>query len=458
MPNTAIKVSHLTKVYKLYDKPIDRLKESLHPLKKQYHKDFYALNDVSFEIKKGETVGIIGKNGAGKSTLLKIITGVLTPSSGHVHVNGRIASLLELGAGFNPEYTGIENIYLQGTLMGYSHSEMESKIDGILAFADIGDFVHQPVKSYSSGMYARLAFSVAINVEPDILIVDEALSVGDMYFQQKCMDKIISMQKNNITFLFVSHSIAQIKKVCKKAIFIQNGKLIAHGESLEVCDLYLNQSSTITEKEKQEAIAKSESNNDKILQPISSKDVVNFFRIDPDFDKKYTERSGGGEFKYTAVDIYNDKNQIISETKTYETIRVVASCISTSKIAKGLVAGLLCRDQNGNDMFASNFNYYNIAMDEIQENSKFIIEWVFDFPLLHGINGIYTFSIGAKPHPFENYYYDRIFNVAVLKIYNPEYADHVGGLVYIKPKINILQHKQNAEVDSMSTVFESKNA
>ena len=199
MPNTAIKVSHLTKVYKLYDKPVDRLKESLHPLKKKYHKDFYALNDVSFEIKKGETVGIIGKNGAGKSTLLKIITGVLTPSSGHVHVNGRIASLLELGAGFNPEYTGIENIYLQGTLMGYSHSEMESKIDGILAFADIGDFVHQPVKSYSSGMYARLAFSVAINVEPDILIVDEALSVGDMYFQQKCMDKIISMQKNNIT-------------------------------------------------------------------------------------------------------------------------------------------------------------------------------------------------------------------------------------------------------------------
>ena len=176
--NTAIKVSHLTKIYKLYDKPIDRLKESLHPLKKKYHKDFYALSDINFEIKKGETVGIIGKNGAGKSTLLKIITGVLTPSSGHVHVNGRIASLLELGAGFNPEYTGIENIYLQGTLMGYNHEEMEAKIDDILAFADIGDFIHQPVKMYSSGMFARLAFAVAINVDPDILIVDEVLSVG----------------------------------------------------------------------------------------------------------------------------------------------------------------------------------------------------------------------------------------------------------------------------------------
>lgn len=195
--NIAIKVQNLTKVYKLYDKPIDRLKEALHPLKKKYHKDSYALNDVSFEIKKGETVGIIGKNGAGKSTLLKIITGVLTPTSGHVHVNGRIASLLELGAGFNPEYTGIENIYLQGTLMGYSHEEMKAKVDEILAFADIGDFVYQPVKMYSSGMFARLAFAVAINVDPDILIVDEVLSVGDIAFQSKCFNKFKEFQRGN---------------------------------------------------------------------------------------------------------------------------------------------------------------------------------------------------------------------------------------------------------------------
>jgi ABC-type polysaccharide/polyol phosphate transport system ATPase subunit len=435
MPNTAIKVSYLTKVYKLYDKPVDRLKESLHPLKKKYHKDFYALNDVSFEIKKGETVGIIGKNGAGKSTLLKIITGVLTPSSGHVHVNGRIASLLELGAGFNPEYTGIENIYLQGTLMGYSHSEMEAKIDEILAFADIGDFVHQPVKSYSSGMYARLAFSVAINVEPDILIVDEALSVGDMYFQQKCMDKIISMQKNNITFLFVSHSIAQIKKVCKKAIFIQNGKLIAHGESLEVCDLYLNQSSIITEKEKQEAIAKAEGTNGKVLQPISSEDVVNFFRIDLDFEKKYTERSGGGEFQFVALDIYNDKNQMVHEIITYDTIRIVASCVTTSTVERGLVPGLLCRDQNGNDMFACNLNYYDITLDTMKSGGQFIIEWIFQFPLLSGVNGMYTFSIGAKPEAFSSYFYDRIFNAIVLKVNNPEGLELVGGLVKVDYKV-----------------------
>ncbi len=238
MSNTAIKVSHLTKVYKLYDKPIDRLKESLHPLKKKYHKDFYALNDVSFEIKKGETVGIIGKNGAGKSTLLKIITGVLTPSSGHVHVNGRIASLLELGAGFNPEYTGIENIYLQGTLMGYSKAEMESKIDEILEFADIGDFVYQPVKSYSSGMFARLAFAVAINVEPDILIVDEALSVGDMAFQEKCILKMKSMLNSNRSILFVSHSLPSIRNFCNKAIWIKNGKMVMQNEAHIVCEAY----------------------------------------------------------------------------------------------------------------------------------------------------------------------------------------------------------------------------
>ena len=238
--NVAIKVTNLTKIYKLYDRPIDRLKESLHPLGKKFHKDFYALNDVSFEIKRGETVGIIGKNGAGKSTLLKIITGVLTPSSGHVHVNGRIASLLELGAGFNPEYTGIENICLQGTLMGFTYEEMAAKIDEILAFADIGDFVHQPVKSYSSGMFARLAFSVAINVDPDILIVDEALSVGDSMFQHKCTARMRKMIEKNTTILFVSHSIDQVRALCQKAVWMENGQVKMTGNATDLTNLFMN--------------------------------------------------------------------------------------------------------------------------------------------------------------------------------------------------------------------------
>lgn len=195
----AIKVENLTKIYKLYDKPVDRLKESLNIFGKKYHKDFYALNEVCFEINKGDAVGIVGKNGSGKSTLLKIITGVLTPSFGSVTVNGRVSALLELGAGFNPEYTGLENIYLQGLLMGYDKEAMHTRVDAILRFADIGEFINQPVKGYSSGMFARLAFAVAINVEPDILIVDEALAVGDMVFQAKCMARMISLMERGVT-------------------------------------------------------------------------------------------------------------------------------------------------------------------------------------------------------------------------------------------------------------------
>ena len=235
----AIKVQNLTKIYHLYDKPQDRLKEALNPFKKSYHHDFYALNDVSFEIKKGETVGIIGKNGAGKSTLLKIITGVLTPTSGGVEVNGKIASLLELGAGFNPDMTGIENIYLNGTLMGFTHKEFDIKVDAILEFADIGEFIHQPVKTYSSGMFARLAFAVAINVEPEILIVDEALSVGDMAFQSKSMAKMKSLMNCGTTVLFVSHDIGAVQSLCNNVIYIDNGNMLMFDDTDKVTSLYM---------------------------------------------------------------------------------------------------------------------------------------------------------------------------------------------------------------------------
>ena len=226
MNDIVIKVENLTKIYHLYDKPQDRLKEALNPFKKSYHHDFFAMNDVSFEIKKGETVGIIGKNGAGKSTLLKMITGVLTPTSGSIETAGKISSLLELGAGFNPDMTGLENIYLNGTLMGFTREEMEPKVPAILEFADIGEFIYQPVKMYSSGMFARLAFSVSINVEPDILIVDEALSVGDMAFQMKCFKKFQDFQEQGRTILFVTHGLDTVIRYCNRGIVIDNGKMI----------------------------------------------------------------------------------------------------------------------------------------------------------------------------------------------------------------------------------------
>lgn len=230
---SAISVNGLSKVYKLYDENIDRLKEALNPFGKKYHHEFYALDDVSFEIKRGDSVGIIGKNGAGKSTLLKIIAGVLTPTKGSVKIEGRIASLLELGAGFNPEYSGMENIYLQGTLMGYSHKEMQGKVEAILEFAGIGEFVHQQVKMYSSGMFARLAFAIVIHVEPDILIVDEALSVGDFAFQFKCFEKFQAFQKQGKTILFVSHSVQQILQYCNKAILIHDGALVKYSDNVQ---------------------------------------------------------------------------------------------------------------------------------------------------------------------------------------------------------------------------------
>ncbi|HHX60832.1 MAG TPA: ABC transporter ATP-binding protein [Epulopiscium sp.] len=241
MSETMIKIKDLTKLYKLYDNPTDRLKESLSLTKKKYHKEHYALKDINFEVKKGETIGIIGTNGAGKSTLLKIITGVLNPTSGIVNVKGKVSALLELGAGFNPEYTGRENIYLNGTMMGYTREEMDKKTDNVIDFADIGDFIDQPVKTYSSGMFARLAFAVAINVEPEILIVDEALSVGDVFFQNKCFRKFDEMQNNGTTILFVSHDMYSIKQMCSKVLWLDRGKQMIYAEKDKACSMYLNE-------------------------------------------------------------------------------------------------------------------------------------------------------------------------------------------------------------------------
>ena len=236
--NIAIEVKNLCKTYKLYDRNRDRLREALHLTRKPRHKEHHALYDVSFEIKTGETVGIIGTNGSGKSTILKIITGVLNATSGEVNVNGRISALLELGAGFNPEYTGLENIYLNGTMIGFSEEEIDAKLEDILAFADIGDFVHQPVKTYSSGMFVRLAFALAINIEPEILIVDEALSVGDVFFQSKCYHKFEEFKEQGKTILFVSHDMSSIAKYCDRVILLEKGKKLGEGAPKKMLDIY----------------------------------------------------------------------------------------------------------------------------------------------------------------------------------------------------------------------------
>ena len=234
----AIRVQDVSKMYKLYSKNSDRVRDALGLTRKKLYREHYALHHLSFDVKKGETMGIIGTNGAGKSTILKIITGVLSPTEGQVQIDGRISALLELGAGFDMEYTGIENIYLNGTMIGFSREEIDQKLQSILDFADIGDFVYQPVKTYSSGMFVRLAFAVAINIDPEILIVDEALSVGDVFFQNKCYKKFEEFKKMGKTILFVSHDLSSISRYCDRVVLLDHGRKLAEGTPNNMINLY----------------------------------------------------------------------------------------------------------------------------------------------------------------------------------------------------------------------------
>lgn len=258
MSDIAIKVEHISKEYKLYDKKSDRLREAVSLTHKQYNKPFSALSDISFEANRGETVGIIGTNGSGKSTLLKILTGVIAPSGGSFSVNGKISALLELGAGFNGEYTGLQNIELNGTMMGFSKEEMEKRREEIIRFADIGDYINQPVKNYSSGMFARLAFAVAISIEPEILIVDEALSVGDVFFQSKCFRKFEELRKKGTTILFVSHDMGAVREMCSRVLWIEHGKQMMFDECNQVCNAYFNSQMSRMNQENERMLAEIE--------------------------------------------------------------------------------------------------------------------------------------------------------------------------------------------------------
>lgn len=229
--DTAVKVQNISKCYQVYEKPKDRLKQLFFRSKAKYHKAFWALNDISFEVKKGQSIGIIGRNGSGKSTLLQIISKILQPTSGEISVDGKVAALLELGAGFNPEFTGRENIYMNAAILGLKRKEIDKVFDKIIAFADIGDYIEQPVKTYSSGMFVRLAFSIQACVEPDILIIDEALSVGDIFFQQKSAKRMRELREKGTTLIFVSHDMSAIRDLCEYVVYLKKGKLAYFGPS-----------------------------------------------------------------------------------------------------------------------------------------------------------------------------------------------------------------------------------
>ncbi|MBN2568714.1 MAG: ABC transporter ATP-binding protein [Deltaproteobacteria bacterium] len=374
----AIRVHNLSKVYRLYDRPIDRLKESLHPFRRNYHHDFHALKDVSFQIGKGETFGIIGKNGSGKSTLLKIIAGVLTPSHGTLEVRGKVSALLELGIGFNPDMTGIENIYFSGTIMGYSPEEIDAKVDDILAFADIGEFVHQPMKTYSSGMFVRLAFAVATKVDPEILVVDEALAVGDMFFQSKCMLMMKKMIDRGMTLLFVSHDTSSVTNLCRRAIYLENGAVKTMGEAISVTDQYLKDMRQLIYRASPEGESPSRGllhvgeeismqsrgttpPKEKVELPDRTY-AVTAFKVDPAFTERVQPyRYGTGGARVTAMELINQQGELAAAFRLNEWITVRAY-IECYKEIDFLSCCILIRNRSGIEIthatsFTSKFEF-----------------------------------------------------------------------------------------------------
>ena len=272
--NYAVSIKKLTKEYKMFNKKIDRLLELIFPFYKK-HSLFRAVDTIDLNVSKGEILGILGKNGAGKSTLLKMITGVVTPTNGEININGKISSLLELGTAFNPELTGYQNIYENGQVMGLTIEEIRAKEKEIIEFADIGKHLYQPVKTYSSGMFSRLAFACAMNVNPDILIVDEVLSVGDMAFQEKSITKMKEIREKGTTILFVSHSLSAVRNFCDRAIWMKDGKIIMDGKTEEVTDAYKNfMIDEPRERKMKEKIKKASENRNKNIEKNSIK-IVN---------------------------------------------------------------------------------------------------------------------------------------------------------------------------------------
>lgn len=375
----AIKADHITKKYNLYKKTQDRFWEAV-GLNKSLHSDFYALNDISFDVKKGETVGIIGTNGSGKSTLLKIITGVLKPTEGNVQVQGKISALLELGAGFNQEYTGLENIYMNGRMMGYSRKEMDEKLQSIIDFADIGVFISQPVKNYSSGMFARLAFAVAINVEPDILIVDEALSVGDLFFQNKCFKKFEELKEKNVTILFVSHDISSVRQMCSRVIWIEKGVQKIFDSSDKVCDLYmdmkrlgLNENVNLEDETTEHIKNESEKNTVSIPQLTykSSKLLSDDFEIISSF--------------------FCDKNGNITNSLVVDEQISMHVFVKLNKDMSDMIVGFVLENSKGIPLYDIN-NYIN-QQQTIEGKKGQVIEIVYNHKLPRLMKGTYIVSV-----------------------------------------------------------------
>lgn len=406
MSEAAIQVRNVSKMYKLYDKPMDRLKESLGLTRIPKYKEHYALRDLSFEVKNGECVGIIGTNGSGKSTILKIITGVLNPTDGEVKVNGRISALLELGAGFNQEYTGIENIYLNGTMMGFTREEIDSRINDILAFADIGDFVYQPVKTYSSGMFVRLAFAVAINIDPEILIVDEALSVGDVFFQVKCYHKFEEFKKLGKTILFVSHDLGSISKYCDRVVLLNQGQKVAEGRPKRIVDLYkqilVNKDGEIIEQGTQSELAKrSEDQEYGVLWKTRLEINPNLL----DYGEKQAEI-----IDFAVIDDHGEINSGIVKGTDFK----IRMRVRFHKDLQDPIFAFTIKDNQGTEITGTNTMYENISAGPVKAGDEKIVTFTQSMNLQ---GKTYLLSLGCVGFTSNKFtVYHRLYDVCDIDV------------------------------------------
>lgn len=388
----AIKIEGLSKCYHIYDHPGDRLKQSIYTRFQRflgrtpriYFREFWALRNISFEIEKGETVGIIGRNGSGKSTLLQLVAGTLTPTTGTVVAMGRLAALLELGSGFNPEFTGVENVYLNGALLGLSKDEIDARFDEIAAFADIGEFIQQPVKMYSSGMFVRLAFAINVMSRPDIMIIDEALAVGDMNFQAKCMTALKRRQEEGTTVLFVSHDINSIKNLCSRGIYLEHGEIKSIGVAVKVAEDYIRvmreemnaEQKTLVDVHTEEAGHKSDANL--IMRNVEAL---------TQFEKKVAQfRYGSGEARVLLVELLNmDDEQILMVGFDQEVkIRIYVEAYQE----KTLNVIFNIRDDKKNQITGSNLLLAGHELISTKPGEFYMVEYVIRLPLMEGIHSI----------------------------------------------------------------------
>ena len=405
MNDTAIKITNLTKIYKLYARNRDRLKDSLGLSKKANYKEHYALKNVDMEVKTGESVGIIGVNGSGKSTILKIITGVLNATSGDVQINGRISALLELGAGFNMEYTGLENVYLNGTMMGFTEKEIDERLQDILDFADIVDFVHQPVKTYSSGMFVRLAFAVAINIDPEILIVDEALSVGDVFFQAKCYHKFEEFKKMGKTILFVSHDLTSIAKYCDRVILLNKGIKLAEGNPKDMVNMYKKLLVHQLDEETLEDVSGKSAIGEKSESGKAWKDN---FEINPtitDYGEKQAEI-----VDFAIIDQNGAYSSIIEKGTVYQ----VKAKIHFHETVKNPIFTITIKNKQGTDITGTNTMFERIETGAVNAGEERIVTYEQKMNLQ---GGDYLLSLGCSGYVGDNFVvYHRLYDLVSFNV------------------------------------------